>query len=373
VLILGLVLFAMAARAATIDPARIAAIDQATDAFLAKAAAARQSGLVPRQSDPGVAALLDTVLNMRDLAHGPIDNADFPQLAHWLDRVVAVGRVYSNAARATHDTGLFAPELGRVIDAWVALDAAMADSVTGELDAHPGAAIAPVDRRKLAVLRTGIADNLIEAIDALRAPGVNGEWALERVSALRAAAPSAARFLAPADAARVRAVAIRLSLTVRDKPLRGALGNFAAALAAPAPPVAPPSDTAASAEIALESDARGLWVPVRINGAITIKFVVDSGAGIVVLPSDLVETLTKNGAIAPADMLGRNTYVTADGRRHKGTSVMLRELEVGSHRATNVLASVAPAHAVPLLGQTFLDKFKSWTLDNRRRVLAISE
>jgi clan AA aspartic protease (TIGR02281 family) len=313
------------------------------------------------------------VLDMRDLTHGPIDNADFPQLSHWLGRVVAVGRVYSDAARATHDAGLFAPELGRVVDAWVAIDAAMADSVTAVLDAHPGATVAPADQRKLAVLRIEIADNLIAAIDALSAPGVSGDWALQRVSALRAAAPSAARFLAPADAARVRAVATRLALSLHDKPLRSALGNFAAALAAPVPPVAAPSAAAGDAEIALESDAQGLWVPVRVNGAITVKFVVDSGAGTVVLPSDLVETLTKSGAIAPADMLGRNTYVTADGKRHKGTSVMLRELEVGGHRVTNVTASVAPAHAVPLLGQTFLAKFKSWTLDNQRHVLVISE
>src|ERR1700691_5314957 len=184
VLVLGLVLFATAARAATIDPARIAAIDQAADAFLAKAAVAHKNGLVPRQSDPGIAALLDTVLDMRDLPPGPIDNADFPQLSHWLGRVVAVGRVYSDAARATHDAGLFAPELGRVVDGWVAIDAAMADSVTAELDAHPGATVAPADQRKLAVLRTEIADNLIAAIDALSAPGVSGDWALQRVSAL---------------------------------------------------------------------------------------------------------------------------------------------------------------------------------------------
>ena len=93
----------------------------------------------------------------------------------------------------------------------------------------------------------------------------------------------------------------------------------------------------------------------------------------VVLPSGLVEKLTNAGAIAPADSLGHSAYITADGRKHTGAQLMLRELNVGGHIVKNVVASVAPAHAVPLLGQTFLAKFKSWTLDNRRHVLIISE
>lgn len=105
----------------------------------------------------------------------------------------------------------------------------------------------------------------------------------------------------------------------------------------------------------------------------TVKFVVDSGAGVVALPSDLVEKLTNTGAIAPGDLLGRSTYLTADGRRHSAAQLMLRELNVGGHIVRNVVASVTPAHAAPLLGQTFLAKFKSWTLDNRRHVLIISE
>jgi len=59
--------------AASLDPNRIAAIDQAADAFQARAAEARKTGLVPRQSDPAIEPLLDTVFNTDDLSHGPID------------------------------------------------------------------------------------------------------------------------------------------------------------------------------------------------------------------------------------------------------------------------------------------------------------
>jgi clan AA aspartic protease (TIGR02281 family) len=100
---------------------------------------------------------------------------------------------------------------------------------------------------------------------------------------------------------------------------------------------------------------------------------LDSGANIVALPQDLVDSLTKSGAIAASDVLGHSIYIAADGRHHKGTNLVLRQLTVGGHTVTNVRAMVAPAHTEPLLGQSFLSKFKSWTLDNRRHVLIITE
>jgi len=39
----------------------------------------------------------------------------------------------------------------------------------------------------------------------------------------------------------------------------------------------------------------------------------------------------------------------------------------------NVRASVAPSSAAPLLGQTFLQRFSSWSIDNERQVLLLRE
>src|ERR1700733_10118634 len=110
---LSLLLFAAAtAQAASLDPNRMAAIDQAADAFLAKAAEAKKSGQVPRQSDPAIAPLLDTVFDTNSLSHGPVDYADLDKLQDWLARVAAVGGVYVAASRVVHDAGLFGPEMG---------------------------------------------------------------------------------------------------------------------------------------------------------------------------------------------------------------------------------------------------------------------
>jgi clan AA aspartic protease (TIGR02281 family) len=363
------------ADAAALEPSRITAIDQAADAFLAKAAEARKTGMgmVPRQSDPGVRGLLDTVFDTGDLSHGAVPYSDLGKLNDWLSRIVAIGRIYLAAGKTARDFGLFGIELGRFFDAAVAVQQAIADCLMAELDAHPGEQLKPADLNKLARLRAAIGDSLNEMIGLFHAPGITVGWAMERLTALRAAAPSMARFLTPAQLARLRASTLRLAATLRERALRQTLGNLAEALATPLPPIAAAEPPPGSAEIALESDGRAYSVPGRVNGVVTVKFLVDSGASVVVLPKDMVETLIKDGVIAASDLLGRDVYVTADGRRHHGTRLMLRQIEVGGHTVTNVMASIAPAHAEPLLGLSFLSKFKSWTLDNKRHVLIISE
>jgi clan AA aspartic protease (TIGR02281 family) len=362
----------IAANAAAIDPARIAAIDQAADAFLAKAVDLSRNGMVPRQSDPGIGPLLDAVFDTRDLSHGPVPYADLGKLEHWLTRLNAVGGVYQAAARKVRDVGLFGAEIGRYYDAALTVVQAIVDCQMAELDTHPDAKLSPTDLQQLALLRGSVVGVFAAMIDALRSPGLTTGWVDERLATLSAAAPSMARFLRPDELARLRATTLRLAAQIRDKRLRLAFDGLAVALAEPQRP-APAQAAAATGEIALEHDEQGYSVPVRINGARTVKFVVDSGAGVVALPKDLVEDLTKAGTITASDLRGGDVYVTADGKRHRGTRLMLRQLDVGGHTVTNVMASVGPAKTVPLLGQSFLAKFKSWTLDNQRHVLIITE
>ena len=46
---------------------------------------------------------------------------------------------------------------------------------------------------------------------------------------------------------------------------------------------------------------------------------------------------------------------------------------MGTHRLTNVPASVGPATGELLLGQSFLSRFRSWTFDNSRHALVLTE
>jgi hypothetical protein len=46
-------------------------------------------------------------------------------------------------------------------------------------------------------------------------------------------------------------------------------------------------------------------VPVLINNAITLNFVVDSGASDVSIPADVVMTLVRTGTLKEADFIGK--------------------------------------------------------------------
>jgi clan AA aspartic protease (TIGR02281 family) len=112
-------------------------------------------------------------------------------------------------------------------------------------------------------------------------------------------------------------------------------------------------------------------VPVQINGAITLDFTVDSSATDVSLPADVFSTLARTGTIRNSDIIGEQTYVLADGSKTQSVTFTIRSLKVGDRIVENVRGSVAPAQGSLLLGQSFLERFKSWSVDNTKHVLVL--
>ena len=112
-------------------------------------------------------------------------------------------------------------------------------------------------------------------------------------------------------------------------------------------------------------------VPVLINNAITLDFMVDSGASDVTIPEDVVSTLIRTGTIRDADFIGEKTYVLADGSKVKSKTFRIRSLKVGGRVLENVTVSVASTKGSLLLGQSFLGRFKSWSIDNSSHVLLL--
>jgi len=113
-------------------------------------------------------------------------------------------------------------------------------------------------------------------------------------------------------------------------------------------------------------------VPVVINGAISIPFVLDSGAADVQLPADVVLTLVRSGTLSEGDFIGESSYILANGSTLRSARFNIRELRVGDHVVRNVAASVGSVSSDALLGQSFLSRLPSWTLDNRRHVLVLA-
>jgi hypothetical protein len=125
-------------------------------------------------------------------------------------------------------------------------------------------------------------------------------------------------------------------------------------------------------EVRLEKQGGTYTVPVIINGAIKLNFILDSGASDVLIPGDVFLTLTRTGTVKPSDFLGSQIYSLADGSKLKGARFLIRELRVGNQVATDVVASVGPLTGDLLLGLSFLSRFGTVTLDNNRHVLLLA-
>jgi clan AA aspartic protease (TIGR02281 family) len=112
-------------------------------------------------------------------------------------------------------------------------------------------------------------------------------------------------------------------------------------------------------------------VPILINKAIVLDFVVDSGAADVSITQDVFLTLVRTGTIQESDLTGKKTYTLANGSTESLSTFKIRSLTIGGTIIENVDGSVSPVEGSLLLGQSFLSRFKSWSLDNARGTLAL--
>jgi predicted aspartyl protease len=112
-------------------------------------------------------------------------------------------------------------------------------------------------------------------------------------------------------------------------------------------------------------------VPVLINNAITLNFIIDSGASDVSIPADVVLTLIRTGTLRQTDFLGTKIYTLADGSQFPSRTFRIRSMKVGDRVVENITGSVAPVEGSLLLGQSFLGRFKSWSIDNSIHTLLL--
>jgi clan AA aspartic protease (TIGR02281 family) len=112
-------------------------------------------------------------------------------------------------------------------------------------------------------------------------------------------------------------------------------------------------------------------VPVEINGVVKLHFTVDTGAAHVSIPLDVAHTLKRAGTIKDSDFMGIGTYILADGTTVEQPTYRIRQLRMGSCVLHGVTASISDVEGSLLLGQSFLNRFKSWSIDNQKQVLIL--
>jgi predicted aspartyl protease len=137
--------------------------------------------------------------------------------------------------------------------------------------------------------------------------------------------------------------------------------------------VASSSSPSGATLIAVKAQGGTYVVPVLINKAITLNFVIDSGASDVSIPADVVWTLVRSGTLQRSDFIGTQTYRLADGSTVPSTTFRIRSLTMNNVVIENVTGSIAPVAGELLLGQSFLSRFKSWSIDNAKQALVLAQ
>ena len=124
--------------------------------------------------------------------------------------------------------------------------------------------------------------------------------------------------------------------------------------------------------ISVEPHDGAFVVPVVLNDVVTAKFIVDSGSADVSIPEDMASTLMKSGTMTGSDLLGSKIYLLADGSKVPSKIYRMASVRIGGMVMENVTVRIAAANSSLLLGQSFLSRLKSWSMDNARKVMIIN-
>ncbi len=126
-------------------------------------------------------------------------------------------------------------------------------------------------------------------------------------------------------------------------------------------------------EILLKRVSGVYHVPLRINDVLTRDFVLDTGAAEVVISEDVLSALVKHGSLHERNYLPHQTFILANGARVTYPRVIIDSITLGNVTVRNVPAVIVRKKGALLLGQSFLSKLGSWSLDNRRQVLTVNQ
>jgi aspartyl protease family protein len=120
-------------------------------------------------------------------------------------------------------------------------------------------------------------------------------------------------------------------------------------------------------------DENGIYkVPIKINGVLSMDFVLDLGASDVSISPDIFLVLVKSGTISQEDYIGDETYQFADGSTAKSSIINLKSITIGGKVLENVRASISKSVDAPLLlGQSAMKKLNSYKIDVENKMLLI--
>jgi hypothetical protein len=161
--------------------------------------------------------------------------------------------------------------------------------------------------------------------------------------------------------------------TARIDAIKRSLGQTVAPAAPAMPMPAGPVALAGEYDVPLVAVGGVLQVPVVVDDTVKATFYVDSGASMVNIPFEMAQSLFRAGQLTRSDYLGTARTTVATGEHVLQQGFMLHSLRVGDRELHNIPALVGSRNGPLLLGQSFLHRFKSWSIDNHRRVLVLRD
>jgi hypothetical protein len=208
---------------------------------------AYQSGKPPRQTDAAVTPLLDAVFDVDILQKKPtLANGDFQALADWAKAALDAGSVYMLAGTGKtefsqlasdpklvqmidRNTAAYAPEVGRYVDAELAVGGSMAEIIAAN-SSGDGPDSKPNLSSGQQQVRDGIAKTINGVLQTFVVEGISDDWRRARLTALDSVAPKAAKLLSVEQCSAVRDTARAVSAAMGNTEVKAGLATFAGAL-----------------------------------------------------------------------------------------------------------------------------------------------
>lgn len=186
------------------DQAKLAAAQKAAADFVKLSGNSAKTGKPPRESDPKVKALLDTVLDTSAMTAPEF--SDIPRITQWLSNADRVGVVYMLAGTGTNNLAAaanpkvgdrigkniaeFQTEYGRFVDFQLALSGFTLDAVRAKMDQAPEKERKdPKFQAGFMQVASGIAQTYLGALSNFAGEGITDDWRRARLAPLNALAP----------------------------------------------------------------------------------------------------------------------------------------------------------------------------------------
>jgi len=109
---------------------------------------------------------------------------------------------------------------------------------------------------------------------------------------------------------------------------------------------------------------------VKIGPLVNV-WMLDCGATDMLVSDTMINKLLQLKLVSGNDFLGRQTYTLANGKEILCDVYRINNVQVGKFTVNNLVIGASKETDTFLLGKTFLNKFRRWSIDNQRNQLIL--